>query len=69
MLILRGDGSEQLLSIVGVDEIDLAKGHISWISPIARALLKSREGDTVYFRGPQGEEEIEVLEVRYQRIA
>lgn len=68
VLILRGDGSEQLLSIVGVDEIDLAKGHISWISPIARTLLKSREGDTVYFRGPQGEEEIEVLEVRYQRI-
>ena len=68
VLILRGDGSEQRLSIVGVDEIDLARGHISWISPIARTLLKAREGDTVVFRGPQGEEEIEILEVCYQRI-
>lgn len=66
--ILRGNGSEQTLSIVGVDEIDLSRGHISWISPIARVLLKAREGDTVYFRGPDGEEEIEILAVRYQRI-
>ena len=66
--ILRGNGSEQTLSIVGVDEIDLARGHISWISPIARVLLKAREGDSVYFRGPDGEEEIEILAVRYQRI-
>ena len=66
--ILRGNGSEQTLSIVGVDEIDLSRGHISWISPIARVLLKAREGDTVHFRGPDGEEEIEILAVRYQRI-
>ena len=66
--ILRGNGSEQTLSIVGVDEINLAQGHISWISPIARVLLKAREGDSVYFRGPDGEEEIEILAVRYQRI-
>ena len=68
MLIERGDGSEQLLRIVGVDEIDLARGHISWISPIARTLLKAREGDSVLFRGPEGDEDIEVLEVRYERI-
>lgn len=68
VLILRGDGTEQRLSIVGVDEINLAKGHISWISPIARTLIKSREGDVVVFRGPDGEEEIEVLEVLYSRI-
>jgi transcription elongation factor GreB len=66
--VLRGDGKEQTLSIVGVDETDIARGHISWISPIARALIKAREGDTVLFHGPEGTEEIEVLEVSYQRI-
>ncbi|KZE31779.1 transcription elongation factor GreB [Crenobacter luteus] len=66
--VLRGDGAEQTLAIVGVDEIDLPRGRISWISPIARALIKAREGDTVLFRGPDGVEEIEILEVRYERI-
>lgn len=68
VVMLRGDGSEQTVSIVGVDELDLSRGHISWISPIARTLLKAREGDVVWFRGPDGEEEIEILEVRYERI-
>lgn len=68
VLIARGNGQEQLLAIVGVDEIDLSKNHISWISPIARCLLKAREGDTVRFVGPDGEEEIDILEVRYQKI-
>ena len=68
VVMLRGDGSEQTVSIVGVDELDLNRGHISWISPIARTLLKAREGDVVWFRGPDGEEEIEILEVRYERI-
>jgi transcription elongation factor GreB len=69
VLIERGDGSEQLLRIVGVDEIDLSRGHISWISPIARTLIKAREGDTVLFRGPDGDEDIEILEVRYEKIS
>ena len=69
VLIARGDGSEQLLRIVGVDEIDLSRGHISWISPIARTLIKAREGDTVLFRGPDGDEDIEILEVRYEKIS
>ena len=67
VLIQRGNGTEQLLSIVGVDEINLSRGHISWISPIARCLLKAQAGDTVVFRGPDGNEEIEILEVRYER--
>lgn len=66
--VLRGNGHEQTLSIVGVDETDVAHGHISWISPIARVLLKAREGDTVLFHGPDGKEDIEVLEVQYRRI-
>lgn len=69
VLIERGDGSEQLLRIVGVDEIDLSRGHISWISPIARTLIKAREGDSVLFRGPDGDEDIEILEVRYEKIS
>ncbi len=69
VLIERGDGTEQRLSIVGVDEIDLTQGHISWISPIARCLIKAREGDSVLFRGPDGDEDIEILEVSYQKIS
>jgi transcription elongation factor GreB len=66
--MLRGNGHEQTVSIVGVDELDLAHGHISWISPIARVLIKAREGDMVVFNGPDGREEIEVLDVQYRRI-
>src|SRR5689334_14256096 len=53
-------GDERTVSIVGVDEIDTARGYISWISPMARALIKSREGDTVTLRTPGGVEELEV---------
>ncbi|WP_374349932.1 transcription elongation factor GreB [Chitinimonas sp.] len=67
--ILRGDGCEQTISIVGVDEIDLARGHISWISPLARTLTKAREGDTVVLRGPAGDEDIEILAVMYVSLA
>lgn len=58
-------GNEQTWQIVGVDEADASQGRISWISPLARALLKSREGDIVRFMSPAGLREIEVLEVRY----
>ncbi|QNM98047.1 transcription elongation factor GreB [Chitinimonas koreensis] len=66
--VLRGDGKEQTVSIVGVDEIDLERNHISWISPLARTLLKAREGDSVLLRGPAGDEEIEILEVAYRAL-
>src|SRR5258707_1454652 len=59
---------ERTVSIVGVDEIDTARGYISWVSPMARALLKAREGDTVTLNTPGGVEELDVLEVRYQRL-
>ena len=58
-------GVERTVSIVGQDEVDPARGHISWISPVARALNKSREGDVVTLRTPGGVEELEILEVRY----
>lgn len=58
-------GGERTVTIVGIDEADLDKGQVSWISPIARALLKAREGDTVELRTPNGPEPVEVLEIRY----
>lgn len=58
-------GDEQTYQIVGVDEADASAGRISWISPLAKALLKAREGDLVRFMSPAGLREIEVLEIRY----
>ena len=60
------DGGRATYRIVGEDEIDLDKGHISWRSPLGRALLKRREGDAVSFRRPSGEVELTVVSVRYQ---
>jgi transcription elongation factor GreB len=61
-------GDERTISIVGIDETDPARHYVSWISPIARALIKAREGDTVHLRTPGGDEELEILEVRYETI-
>lgn len=61
-------GEEQTYQIVGVDETDFSRGRISWVSPLARALLKSREGDRVRFQSPAGWREIEVLEIDYRSI-
>ena len=58
-------GHGRTVTIMGVDEADSLQGQVSWISPIARALLKSREGDVVTLLTPQGPQDIEVLEVRY----
>lgn len=61
------DGDDaQTWQIVGVDEADVTAGRISWISPLARALLKAREGDVVRFMSPAGVREIEVLEIVYR---
>lgn len=62
-------GERRTISIVGIDETDTARGYVSWIAPIARALTKAREGDVVSFRTPAGVEEVEVLEVRYLPLA
>jgi transcription elongation factor GreB len=61
-------GTERVVSIVGEDEIDLDRNYISWASPLARALMGSREGDRVVLRAPGGTEDLEVVEVRYERI-
>jgi transcription elongation factor GreB len=61
-------GEERTISIVGIDEIDTAKGYISWVSPMARALLKAREGDIVTLRTPGGVEDLTILEVAYRAL-
>ena len=61
-------GTERVVSIVGADEVDLDRNYVSWLSPLARALMKSGAGDTVILRAPGGTEHLDILEVVYQRI-
>lgn len=61
-------GEERVVSIVGTDEVDLERNHVSWVSPLGRALLKAAEGDTVVLHAPGGAENLEIIEVTYQRI-
>ena len=67
--IVNARGEARTVSIVGIDETDTTRGYISWISPMARALLKARPGDKVLLQTPAGPEDIEVLDVRYQALA
>ena len=62
-------GAERVVSIVGTDEVDLKRNHISWVSPLGRALMKSAAGDSVVLQLPGGTEDLTVLEVRYERIS
>ena len=62
-------GEEREVSIVGTDEVDLSRNHISWVSPLGRALMKSAAGDTVVLQAPGGIEHLTLLEVRYERIS
>ncbi len=61
-------GTERVVSVVGLDEVDLERNHISWISPLARALMKAGPGDSVVLRAPGATERLEILDVRYERI-
>jgi transcription elongation factor GreB len=61
-------GKETTVTIVGIDEADPSRARVSWISPIARALLRAREGDSVQLRTPSGTEQVDILEVRYEEL-
>jgi len=61
-------GAERVVSIVGTDEVDLHRNHISWVSPLARALMGSGQGDRVILHAPGRTQHLEILEVRYERI-
>ena len=61
-------GKERVVSVVGTDEVDLDRNHISWVSPLARALMKSGPGDRVVLHAPGSTQQLLILEVRYERI-
>jgi transcription elongation factor GreB len=61
-------GTERVVSIVGTDEVDLKRDHISWVSPLGRALMKAEAGDRVVLQAPGGTEYLHVVEVSYERI-
>lgn len=63
---VKKDGTKATVKLVGIDEADLAKGKISWISPVAKALLKSQVGDVVEFHTPSGVEALEVVAIKYE---
>jgi transcription elongation factor GreB len=63
----NAQGQERTITIKGIDESDNLAGEVSWIAPIARALLKAREGDEVTLATPGGVEKLEVIEVRYPK--
>ncbi|MGH9144827.1 MAG: transcription elongation factor GreB [Vicinamibacterales bacterium] len=66
---VNAGGRERTVSIVGADEVDLDRHHISWLSPLARALMKSGPGDRVVLHAPAGREQLQIIEVRYQCVA
>jgi transcription elongation factor GreB len=66
--VVDESGAERTVSIVGVDELDPSRGRVSWISPIATALLKASVGDVVTMRTPRGSEELEIVAVRYDEL-
>jgi len=68
VVVQSDDGARRTLSIVGIDETDTERGYISWISPVARALLRAREGDVVAVRTPAGVEELEIVDVAYRPL-
>jgi transcription elongation factor GreB len=62
------DGTQNTYSIVGIDEADVSRGRISWISPLARALLKHREGEQITFKTPGGDQVLEIVRVEYREL-
>ena len=61
-------GTDRVVRIVGADEVDIDRHYISWLSPLARALMKSGPGDCVVLHAPGGKEQLQIIEVRYERI-
>jgi transcription elongation factor GreB len=64
--VRESDGSEATYRIVGVDEIDLDRSWVSWMSPIAKALLNGKRGEHIRFKFPSGEETLEILDIQYE---
>lgn len=62
---VNAQGAEHTVTIVGIDELDPLRGKISWVSPVARALTKAREGDVIALHAPSGEDALEIISVQY----
>ena len=67
--VVDDEGQQRTVSIVGLDEIDPYQGRVSWISPIAKALLNQCVGDVVALDAPSGSTHLEILEIRYEELA
>lgn len=68
VVYLNDSGSSQTVTITGKDEADPRRGEVSWLSPVARALMRRRAGDVALLATPAGEEQLEILEVRYESV-
>lgn len=66
--VVDEDGKSKRYTIVGVDEIDAGRGRVSWLSPMARALLNAKVGDAVTLATPRGEQELEIAKIEYKAI-
>jgi len=66
--VADGDGEEKTYSIVGIDEAEVSRGRISWISPLAKALIKAHEGDRITVKTPAGDENLDIVSVEYKAI-
>ena len=65
----NGDGEERVVSIVGQDEVGLDRRYISWVSPLAKALMKAGVGEKVVLRAPGGVEQLEIIDVSYDEVS
>lgn len=65
---VQTEEKKKIFAIVGLDEVDISKGHISWLSPLGSALLGKQLGDVFIYRAPRGDEELEILAISYQRL-
>ena len=68
VVVSNSTGVEHTYSIVGVDEIDLAQGQVSWMSPLAKSLLGKQEGERVIVHTPGGDQVLEIIDIRYQAL-
>jgi transcription elongation factor GreB len=66
VMVREGDGSEATYRIVGVDEIDIDRNWVSWVSPIAKAVLNGKRGQRVPFKFPSGEKTLEIVDIKYE---
>ncbi|MEN3370163.1 MAG: transcription elongation factor GreB [Verrucomicrobiota bacterium] len=64
--VRESDGTETSYRIVGVDETDIERNWVSWVSPIAKALLNGKRGERIRFKFPSGEETLEIIDIRYE---